>query len=77
LQQSQLNTNYQNFINQQNYPYAQLGYLSDILHGTSTSAGGSGVYANYSQPANVLGQVAGVGAGAAGLAGLFGSSAAA
>lgn len=75
LQQTQLNTDYQNFINQQNYPYAQLGYLSDILHGTSSSAAGSGVYANYQQPPNALGQLAGVGAGAAGLAGLFGSAA--
>jgi hypothetical protein len=74
LQQSQLNTNYQNFINQQNYPYAQLGYMSDILHGTSTTAAGSGVYANYQQAPNVAGQVAGLGTAATGLAGLFGSS---
>jgi hypothetical protein len=72
LQQQQLNTNYQNFINQQNYPYAQLGYLSDILHGTASTASGSGVYANYQQPPNALGQMAGLGVGAAGLAGLFG-----
>jgi hypothetical protein len=75
LQQQQLNTNYQNFINQQNYPYAQLGYLSDILHGTSTTANGSGVYSAYQQTPNVAGQLAGLGTGAAGLAGLFGSTA--
>lgn len=73
LEQEQLNTNYQNFINQQNYPYAQLGYLSDILHGTASTAAGSGVYANYQQTPNVLGQVAGLGTAATGLAGLFGS----
>lgn len=75
LQQTQLNTDYQNFINQQNYPYAQLGYLSDILHGTSTTASGSGIYANYQQAPNTLGQVAGLGTAATGLAGLFGQSA--
>lgn len=75
LQQQQLNTAYQNFINQQNYPYAQLGYLSDILHGTATTASGSGIYANYQQAPNTLGQVAGLGTAATGLAGLFGSAA--
>jgi hypothetical protein len=73
-QQQQLNTNYQNFINQQNYPYAQLGYLSDILHGTSTSTNNSGVYSNYQQAPNALGNAAGVGTGLAGLFGAMGSS---
>jgi hypothetical protein len=75
LQQTQLNTDYQNFINQQNYPYAQLGYLSDILHGTSTSNGGTATTGVYSQTPNTLGQVAGLGTAATGLAGLFGSAA--
>jgi hypothetical protein len=72
-QQQGLNTQYQNFLNQQNYPYAQLSYMSDILHGTATGAAGSGGVYNYSQPPNAAGQIAGLGAGAAGLAGLFGS----
>jgi len=73
LAQQGLNTQYQNFLNQQNYPYAQLSYMNDILRGVSgTAAGSQGVY-NYAQPPNLLGQVAGVGAGVTGLAGLFGS----
>jgi hypothetical protein len=63
LQQQGLNTNYQNFVNQQNYPYAQLGYLSDILHGTASTAAGSGVYSAYQQTPNVAGQIAGLGPG--------------
>lgn len=72
-EQQGLNTQYQNFLNQQNYPYAQLSYMNDMLRGTSaTAAGSQGAY-NYAQSPNLLGQVAGVGAGMTGLAGLFGS----
>jgi len=67
LQQTGMNTAYQQFINQQNYPYAQLGFMSDILHGTGTIAQGSGTASTYQQPPNVLGQVAGVGTGLAAL----------
>jgi hypothetical protein len=74
-QQNQLSTQYQNFLNQQNYPYAQLSYMSDLLHGTATTAAGSGGAYNYAQSPNVLGQVAGLGTAATGLAGLFGSGA--
>jgi len=36
LNQQNLNVGYQNFQNQQQYPYQQLGYLSQILSGTAT-----------------------------------------
>ena len=34
--QQGLSNQYQDFLNQQNYPYQQLGFMSDILHGTPT-----------------------------------------
>ena len=64
-QQQGLDTAYQDFQNQQNYPYRQLGYMSDLLRGTPT--GSSGVTNMYAPPANVAGQIAGLGIGAMGL----------
>lgn len=58
----------QNFQNYTNYPYAQMAFLSGILHGTSPGALGSqGTTSTYSQAPNVAGQIAGLGIGAAGL----------
>jgi len=34
--QQGLSNQYQDFLNRQNYPYQQLGFMSDILHGTPT-----------------------------------------
>lgn len=64
-QQQGLDVAYQNFQDQKNYPYRQLGYMSDLLRGTPT--GSSGVTNMYSPPANVAGQIAGLGIGAMGL----------
>ena len=64
-QQQGLDTAYQDFQNQKNYPYRQLGYMSDLLRGTPT--GSSGVTNMYAPPANVAGQIAGLGIGAMGL----------
>ena len=62
----------QNFQNKVNYPYAQQAFMSGILHGTSPGAlGQQGSVSQYSQPANVLGQLGGIGTG---LAGLYGAS---
>jgi hypothetical protein len=60
-QQQGLDVAYQNFQDQKNYPYRQLGYMSDLLRGTPT--GSSGVTNMYSPPANVAGQIAGLGVG--------------
>jgi hypothetical protein len=74
-QQQQLSQNVnnalnQNFQNQINYPYAQQAFLSGILHGTSPGAlGQQQTQANYGQPPNMMGQLAGLGMGAAGLYG--------
>jgi hypothetical protein len=71
LQQQQaqniLNQQYQDFLNYQNYPYKQLGFMSDILRGAPLTQTGSAVY---QQPPSMLGQLAGAGIAAKGL-GLF------
>ena len=66
-----LNQNFQNYVN---YPYAQMAFLSGILHGTSPGALGSqGTTSTYAQAPNVAGQLAGLGVGAAGLTQAMGS----
>ena len=54
----------QNFQNKQNYPYAQMAFLSGILHGTSPGAlGAQSTTSQYQAPANataMLGSAAGL-----------------
>ena len=71
LEQQGLDLAYQDFLNQQNYPYRQLGFMSDLLKGTPT--GQSSVTNMYQAPGSILGQLGGIGMGAYGLsrAGLF------
>jgi hypothetical protein len=63
--QKGLDTSYQDFLNQQNYPYKQLGFMSDLLRGTPT--GSSSVTQMYQSPPSTMGQLAGLGMGAYGL----------
>lgn len=65
--QQDLTNRYQDFLNYQNYPYKQLGFMSDILRGAPLSQLGTQVYG---QPPSVVGQLAGAGIAAKGL-GLF------
>lgn len=65
--QNVLNTQYQDYLNAQNYPYKQLGFMSDMLRGLPLTQQSSSVYA---PPPTMLGQVAGAGLTAKGL-GLF------
>jgi hypothetical protein len=65
--QDQLTAAYQDFINQQNYPYKQLGFMSDLIRGTGATTQAS--QSIYQQPPNQLGQLAGIGLG---LGSLFG-----
>lgn len=67
LEQQRLDTAYQDFLAQQKYPYAQLGFFSDIIRGTPTS---SSIQTMYQAPPSLAGQLAG---GAAGLAGIYGA----
>lgn len=68
-QQIGLNTAYQNFMNQQNYPYQQLSFMNQLLRGTPTQM--SGQY-NYASPPTAASQLAGLGLGAYGLSQAFG-----
>lgn len=71
-QQQQMNTilgnQYQDFLNQQNQPYKQLGFMSDIIRGAPLSQQGSTVY---TAPPSTAQTVASLGLGAAGISKLF------
>ena len=73
-QQTDLNNQYQDFQSFQNYPYKQIGFMSDILRGAPTTNAGSTMY-NYQAPPSMLSQIGGLGAtalGAFGASGGFG-----
>jgi hypothetical protein len=65
--QNILGAQYQDFLNFQNYPYKQLGFMSDIIRGVPLTQTGSALY---QQPPSAIGQIAGAGIAAKGL-GLF------
>ena len=66
--QAGLTNQYQDFIAQQNYPYKQLGFMSDILRGVPTSNLGTNVYTAASTPGpSALNQLIGAGTTAYGL----------
>ena len=69
-QQNILNTQYQDFLNAQNYPYKQLGFMSDMLRGLPLTQQSSSVYA---APPSAMSQVAGLGGAALTGAKLFGA----
>jgi hypothetical protein len=56
--QNQLNTEYQDFLNYQNYPYKQLGFMSDMIRGLPLAQQSSTMY---QQPPSMVQQVAGLG----------------
>jgi hypothetical protein len=56
--QNQLNTEYQDFLNYQNYPYKQLGFMSDMIRGLPLTQQSQTMY---QQPPSMLSQVAGAG----------------
>lgn len=68
LAQQGLTQAYQDFINQQNYPYKQLGFMSDLIRGLPL--GQQSTASVYQPPGSVAGQIAGLGIGALGLTGL-------
>lgn len=57
--QNILNNQYQDFLNYQNYPYKQLGFMSDMLRGLPLTQQSSSIYA---PPPSLGSQVAGLGA---------------
>lgn len=70
LQQQGLTNAYQDFLNQQNYPYQQLAFMSDILHGTPT--GGITTAQTYQAAPSMFSQIAGLGLGLGALGKGFG-----
>jgi hypothetical protein len=73
LQQQQqmqkvLDTQYQDYLNYQNYPYKQLGFMSDIIRGAPLTQTGSSVY---QAPPSTAQTVASLGLGAAGISKLM------
>lgn len=56
--QNALNTEYQDFLNYQNYPYKQLGFMSDMIRGLPLTQQSQTMY---QQPPSMLQQVAGLG----------------
>lgn len=68
--QNILNNQYQDFLNYQNYPYKQLGFMSDMLRGLPLTQQSSTVYA---PPPSMVSQVAGLGGAALTGAKLFGA----
>ena len=59
-QQRALDLQYQDFLAQQQYPYKQLGFMSDILRGSANLAG-TGGKAVYEAPPSQLSQIVGPG----------------
>lgn len=69
LRQQGLSQQYQDFLDEQNYPYKQLGFFSDMIRGLPV--GQQSTQQIYQAPGSMLGQVAGLGVGALGLSSLY------
>ena len=67
--QRPLDMAYQDFLNQQNYPYKQLGFMSDLIRGMPL--GQKSTSSLYEAPGSTMGQLAGLGMGAYGLSRLM------
>jgi hypothetical protein len=63
-EQAIMSQQYQDFLNQQNYPYKQLAFQSDMLRGLPLSQASQQVY---QQPPSTLNQLAGIGTAAYGV----------
>jgi hypothetical protein len=69
--QTDINNKYQDFLNYQNYPYKQLGFMSDIIRGVPLTSTGSSVY---TAPPSTAQNIASLGLGAAGVSKLWGGA---
>lgn len=65
LQQQGLSQAYQDFLNQQNYPYKQLGFMSDMIRGMPL--GQQSTTQIYQPPPSLMGQLGGIGMGLYGM----------
>jgi hypothetical protein len=68
--QKDVDTKYQDFLNYQNYPYKQIGFMSDIIRGAPLTQTGSSVY--QAPPSNIqnLASLGLAGAGISKIAGM-------
>lgn len=71
LQQQGLSQAYQDFLNQQNHPYKQLGFMSDMIRGLPL--GQQSTSQVYQAPGNMMGQLGGIGMGLYGMSRLMGA----
>jgi hypothetical protein len=69
--QRPLDTAYQDFLNQQNYPYKQLGFMSDMVN--KLPLGQKSTSQVYEAPGSTMGQLAGLGMGAYGVSKMLGA----
>jgi hypothetical protein len=69
--QNVLNNQYQDYLNYQNYPYKQMGFMSDMIRGLPLAQQSSTMY---QQPPSMMSQVAGLGLAGAGAYKAFGAS---
>ena len=67
--QKDIDTKYQDFLNYQNYPYKQLGFMSDIIRGVPLTQTGSALY---QAPPSAAQNIASLGLGAVGVSKLAG-----
>ena len=65
LRQQGLTQAYQDFLNEQNYPYKQLGFMSDMIRGLPL--GQQSTKQIYEPPGSIMGQIGGIGTGLLGL----------
>jgi hypothetical protein len=65
LRQQGLTQAYQDFLNEQNYPYKQLGFMSDMIRGLPL--GQQTTRQVYEAPGSIMGQIGGLGTGLLGL----------
>jgi hypothetical protein len=70
-QQNIMNNQYQDFLNYQNAPYKQMGFMSDILRGLPLTQQSSSMYQT---PPSAISQAVGLGSAALTGAKLFGAA---
>ena len=75
-QQAAMDTQYQDFLTQQQYPYQQIGFMTDVLGtGLRGASGVTGQAQNiYSAPPSTTSQLLGLGTAALGAYGAFGNA---
>jgi len=69
--QKDIDTKYGDYLNAQNYPYKQLGFMSDIIRGVPLTQTGSSVY---QAPPSTAQNITALGLGAAGISKLWGGA---